>query len=68
MYNGGLAMFLVLTGEKASSVYSKLAKIKKEWYKDSFYTGSERGVLTSLSNDRLENSLDVLLSGDVILY
>lgn len=74
-YNGGLAMFLILSGENASNVLFYASKIKKEWYIDSFYTdqfgdtdpGFQRGVITTLSRDRLENSLDSFLSGDVVL-
>ena len=76
IYNGGLGMFLILTGPNASNVLFYVANIDKTWYQDSFYAdkfgdtdpGFERGVITTLSRDRLENSLDSFLSGDVVLF
>lgn len=76
VYKGGLSMFLVLTGEKASSVLFYSSVIKKEWFVDSFYTdqfgdvdaGFKRGVVTLLSKERLQGALDNLLSSDIALF
>lgn len=75
-YRGGLAMFLGLTGPNASDIIISCPSIDRIFNQDGFYVdqfgdidrGFKRGAILSLSNDRLENALDKLLSGDVILY
>ena len=76
VYKGGLAMYLVLTKESASSILFCSKAVGKLWVKDSFYVdkfgdtdhGFKRGLITKLSKDKLENAIDKLLSSDIILY
>ncbi|KAK8847068.1 hypothetical protein M9Y10_019645 [Tritrichomonas musculus] len=76
VYHNGLAMFLGLTGPNASDVIFSCFAINRLFNQKGFYVdkfgdidrGFKRGVILTLSHDRLENSLDKLLSGDVILY
>lgn len=75
-YNGGLAMFLGLTGGNASDIIISCPEIDRLFNLDGFYVdqfgdidrGFKRGAILALSKDRLENALDKFLSGDVILY
>lgn len=75
-YDGGLAMFLGLTGPNASDIVISCPAIDRLFNLDGFYVdqfgdidrGFKRGAILSLSKDRLEKALDKLLSGDVILY
>ncbi|KAK8857709.1 hypothetical protein M9Y10_016117 [Tritrichomonas musculus] len=75
-YQGGLAMFLGLTGPNASDIIVSCQVVGHLFNLDGFYVdqfgdidrGFNRGALLSLSKDRLENSLDKLLSGDIILF
>lgn len=75
-YDGGLAMFLGLTGPNASDVIISCKSINRIFNLDGFYVdqfgdidrGFKRGAILSLSRDRMEKTLDKLLSGDVILY
>lgn len=75
-YNGGMAMFLGLTGPNASDLIFSCHSLEKLFNQDGFYIdqfgdtdrGFKRGAILSLSRDRLENALDKLLSGDVLLY
>ena len=75
-YQGGLAMFLGLTGPNASDIIISCQVIGHLFNLDGFYVdqfgdidrGFNRGAMLSLSKDRLENALDKLLSGDIILF
>lgn len=75
-YKGGLAMFLALTGPNASDIIISCSAINRLFNLDGFYVdqfgdidrGFKRGAILQISKDRLENTLDKLLSGDVILY
>ena len=75
-YHEGMAMFLRLTGPNASDIVISCPAIAKLFNLDGFYVdqfgdidrGFKRGAILSMSKDRLENALDKLLSGDIILY
>lgn len=75
-YLGGVAMFIGLTGSNTSDIIISCPRIKSIFNLDGFYVdqfgdtdrGFKRGAILSLSKDRLENALDKLLSGDIILY
>ena len=75
-YKGGLGMFLGLTGPNASDIIYSCQDFDKLFNQDGFYVdqfgdidhGFKRGAILSLSHDRLESTLDKLLSGDVLLY
>lgn len=75
-YNGGIVMFMGLTGPNASDVIISCNSINHLFNIDGFYVdqfgdidrGFKRGAILSLSKDRLENALDNVLSGEFILY
>lgn len=76
VYKGGLAMYLVLTKSRASSILFHSTEIGKSFLNDSFYVdqfgdtdhGFKRGLITKLSKDNLENAVDKFASGEIILY
>lgn len=76
VYKDGLAMYLILTKEKASSLMFHSAAIGKFWTIDSFYVdqfgdtdhGFNRGLITELSKDNLGNALDKFMSSEITLY
>lgn len=69
-------MFLCLTGKEASSLIYYCNQFDKYWVVDGFYTdqfgdtdpGFKRGIISTLSKDRLEKALNNYLSGDLVLY
>lgn len=76
VYKGGLALYLVLTKDKASSLMFHSAAAGKFWMNDSIYVdkfgdtdhGFKRGLITKLSKDKLEIALDKFMSGEITLY